>query len=131
VKFRDATLLTDYGSPTRVEVASSVRLGHLPAWLKLRLTPHKRRLGAYSHFDALMRLTSGSNNWLDHWGSARNAHGQEQFISEPYPLYREALQEVLRFAELLDLDVTLSATSYHFPTRVVRLTFEPKLAVAR
>jgi hypothetical protein len=128
MKFRDPVLLTDTGesvTPLEAEVGSPVRLGHLPAWLKTRLTPHRRRLNCADHFHTLFRLGANAS-WLDHWGSTVGAQGQELFVSEPYPLGPRDLQAILIFAETLGLEVTLSAASHHFPTGVTRFTFMPK-----
>jgi hypothetical protein len=97
----------------------------IPGWLKIRLTPHKKRLNTVNHIDALRQLARGSGHWLDHWGMT-TFDGKDFFVSEPYTLSAEMVSGITDFAALLKLDFTIHAASAHFPTGTLRLMFLPK-----
>jgi hypothetical protein len=59
--------------------------------------------------------------WFDHYAKAGNA-----LVVEPYDLGRESLHSLLAFADNYALNVTVSATSQHYPTRTLAVFLEPR-----
>lgn len=117
-EFRDRTLIDSTSGRTEtVAVASPVRWGHVPKWLKKRLVPHKLDLTCYTPAHPLLN----GAEWLDHWGTAIEG-GEEAFVSEPYQLTAEGMRSLLHFAEVLNLSVIVHASSAYYPTHSVRIT---------
>jgi hypothetical protein len=62
-----------------------------------------------------------SADWFDHHARAGDA-----LVCEPYGLSGESLQNLLAFADRYGLSVTISATSWHYPTRTVAVFLTPR-----
>jgi hypothetical protein len=60
-------------------------------------------------------------DWFDHHARAGDA-----LVCEPYGLSGESLQELLSFADRYALNVTISATSSHYPTRTLAIFLSPR-----
>jgi hypothetical protein len=60
-------------------------------------------------------------DWFDHYSKAGNA-----LVVEPYDLDHASLQSLLSFADRYGLNVTVSATSWHYPTRTVAIYLTPR-----
>jgi hypothetical protein len=60
-------------------------------------------------------------DWFDHYAKAGDA-----LVVEPYDLDRESLRGLLAFADTYALNVTISATSQHYPTRTLAVFLEPR-----
>lgn len=119
--FRDGTLIDSArGRMETVAVASPVRWGHVPKWLKKRLTPHKLDLTCYTPTHPLLN----GADWLDHWGSTVEG-GEEAFVSEPYQLTAEGMRGLMHFVNTLDLYVIVRASSAYYPTYSLRITLLP------
>jgi hypothetical protein len=71
-------------------------------------------------------LEAVSRSWLDHWGKSRGEDGQEVFVSEPYHMDPDDMEKIDQFAELLQLDWTLNAKSWHYPGHTFRVEFWPR-----
>lgn len=124
--FRDPTLIDPASERTAtVAVASPVRWGHVPKWLKKRLRPHHLDLTCYTPAHPLLN----GADWLDHWGTAIEG-GKEAFVSEPYQLTAEAMRGLLHFATVLDLSVIVYASGAYYPTHCLRIILTPR-AVGR
>lgn len=61
-------------------------------------------------------------DWFDH-----HAKDGETLISEPYDICHDDLREILAFADKYALNVSISATSHHFPTRTVSVALKPRV----
>lgn len=121
-EFRDHTLIdSTSGGVETVAVASPVRWGHVPKWLKKRLDPHKLDLTCYTPAHSLL----GGAEWLDHWGTAIEGR-EEAFVSEPYQLTAEGMRSLMHFVDTLDLSVIVRASSAYYPTYSVRITLTPR-----
>jgi hypothetical protein len=117
-EFRDHTLIEPAsGRTATVAVASPVRWGHVPKWLKKRLAPHQLDLTCYTDAHPLLK----GADWLDHWGTAIEG-GAEVFVSEPYQLTAEGMHGLLHFATILDLYLIVRASSAYYPTYSLRIT---------
>jgi hypothetical protein len=66
---------------------------------------------------------AGSFNadWFDH-----PARSGETLIVEPYDLSHEELRDILAFADKYTLNVSISAITFHFPTRTLAISFTPR-----
>jgi hypothetical protein len=113
--------------PTRV------RLHHVPNWLRLRAmgrTGASYGTAGVCVLEGAMQAAadgaSGSCRWLDHWGSTTLPDGTAAFVSEPYGLSGGSMRSVLKFAELLDLNVVVQAASEWNPGSTIRIVFTPK-----
>jgi hypothetical protein len=105
--------------PTRV------KQGRVPKWLKDRLKQAQKegRLGATHPWESLLQAAadaSGGHHWLDHWGTTMWG-GHEWFVSEPYNLDWDILQELQKFAEILGQRFRIDANSWHYPGRTIRI----------
>lgn len=117
-EFRDRTLIDSASERmATVAVASPVRWGHVPKWLKKRLAPHGLDLTCYTPAHPLLN----GAEWLDHWGTAIEG-GEEVFVSEPYQLTAEGMRSLLHFATVLNLSVIVLAPSAYYPTHSLRIT---------
>jgi hypothetical protein len=123
MKFRDETLIDVCdGGKHPLCIASPVRRGTVPPWLEKRLRPHRLNLKQYTSDHPLL----GESRWLDHWGSTENG----EFVSEPYHMGEREMEDVLHFAEALDVDCQIQAASVHYPMSTLRVVFRPKKAKA-
>ena len=68
-----------------------------------------------------------SDTLLEHSGHI-TVDGTEVLVTEPYAekINAKTLNGLGEFAELVDADYWLSANSWHYPGRTVRIVFEPK-----
>ena len=62
-----------------------------------------------------------SAEWFDHYAKASDA-----LVIEPYGLSDESLRDMLAFADRYGLDVNISATSQHYPTRTLAIFLTPR-----
>jgi hypothetical protein len=85
-----------------------LRPGRTPAWFRKIIDRDFD-----GHFNA---------DWFDH-----HAQDGEALISEPYGLCHDDLREILAFADKYALNVSISATSHHFPTRTVSVALKPRV----
>ena len=60
-------------------------------------------------------------DWFDHYSKAGDA-----LVVEPYDLDCESLRNLLAFADAYELNLTISATSQHYPTRTLAVFLEPR-----
>jgi hypothetical protein len=60
-------------------------------------------------------------DWFDHHGCI-----DDSLVVEPYGLSEESLRSLLAFADRYGLNVTLSATSQHYPTRTLAVFLTPR-----
>lgn len=74
--------------------------------------------------DNFTRLGTG---WLDHAGWA-TLHGKVRLVSEPYELDASDLNHLLDFVNRCDLNLNIHGTSYHYPTRTIRIELSAKEA---
>lgn len=130
IRFVNPKITNDRGRELTAEIGSPVWGERLPAWLKRRITVEARRripgilVSQYGRYD-LLRLVGASDRWLDHWGTTRT-WGREIFVSEPYGLTADAVEELLEFCRVLNLGFDFDATSSHFPTRTLRIMMWPR-----
>jgi hypothetical protein len=82
-------------------------VGRQPAWFRAIV---RRDFGG--HFDA---------EWFDHC-----ARDMESLVVEPYGLTGDSLRNLLAFADRYGLDVYVSATSQHYPTRAIAVYLTPR-----
>lgn len=103
---------------------SEVRIGHVPAWLskriRERLEPRPTGRGCTLLLHALERTKCG--DVFDHHGSTILRDGRPAYVSEPY-LHPEQIEIAQRFAELLGLELSISANSWWSPGVTIRLIF--------
>jgi len=59
-------------------------------------------------------------DWFDHYSKAGNA-----LVVEPYDLAHDSLRDLLAFADRYSLSVSITATSWHYPTRTVAIFLTP------
>jgi hypothetical protein len=59
--------------------------------------------------------------WFDHHGCM-----DDSLVVEPYGLSDESLRNLLAFADAYALNITISATSQHFPTRTLAVFLTPR-----
>jgi hypothetical protein len=69
-----------------------------------------------------------SRGWLDHAGWAE-LHGKVRLVSEPYGLDASDVTQLLDFVNRCDLNFDIHGTSYHYPTRTIRIEIYPKGAI--
>jgi hypothetical protein len=86
---------------------TGLRPGRTPAWFRKIID---RDFDGNFHAD-----------WFDH-----HAQDGETLISEPYGICHDDLRDILAFADKYALNVSISAITFHFPTRTVALTFIPR-----
>jgi hypothetical protein len=72
--------------------------------------------------DNFTRLGTG---WLDHAGWA-TLHGRVRLVSEPYELDASDMTQLLDFVSRCDLNLNIHGTSYHYPTRTIRIELSAK-----
>jgi hypothetical protein len=60
-------------------------------------------------------------DWYDH-----PSRGGDSLIVEPYDLSGKSLRDLLAFADRYALNVSISATSYHYPTRTIAVFLTPR-----
>jgi hypothetical protein len=60
-------------------------------------------------------------DWFDH-----HARTGESLVVEPYDLGDESLRDLLSFADRYGLNVSISATSQHYPTRTLAVFLTPR-----
>jgi hypothetical protein len=129
MRYLDPRITNDRGRELTAEVGSPVWGERLPAWLRSRLAAEARcrkpgiLVSQYGRYDFL-HLVGASDRWLDHWGTT-GTWGREIFVSEPYGLTDDAVQELLEFCRALKLDFDVDACSFHFPTRTLRILMWP------
>jgi hypothetical protein len=89
-------------------------------WRLTRLSPGKTPAWFRRIVD---RDFDGSFNadWFDH-----HAKDGERLVVEPYDVSHEELRDILAFADKYALNVSISAITFHFPTRTVAITFIPR-----
>ncbi len=111
--------------PTEVEG------GKLPADLRKRLLELKRQKkispswGTTGNEDLLRAAVDAackSDDWLDHYGKTI-LHDREVFVSEPYGLRLECLQDIQAFAQLVGLGYRILSNSWHYPGQTIRIAF--------
>lgn len=100
---------TDDGELTLVR-GERVRRGVFPAWVRKLQEEHAEPGELPFH-----------NSWLDHCGTIPSSEVGEVFVSEPYDLTPEDVHDLVEDAERFEFDFLISATSFHFPTRTVRV----------
>ena len=81
--------------------------GKTPAWFR-RIVQRDFS----GHFNA---------EWFDH-----HARDGEVLAVEPYHLTDDSLRDLLVFADRYSLDVSISATSQHYPTRTLSIFLKPR-----
>lgn len=118
---RDRNLSAQVGSP--------VKRGRLPRWLKGRLRHEARRRKLSQGFGSpgdsfLLEFLGARLPWFDHWGMV-SRNGRDCFVSEPYGLTDHHTREMLEFCRVLHLEFDIDATSFHYPTRTLRITMWP------
>lgn len=115
---------------------TEVRPSHVPQWLRQRLVRAFDCRGRNTSGRAVLHCAlyqhfrdefGGSDiSWLDHWGSARHPNGVV-FVSEPYQVFPRTVALLDSFAKRLGIEWYLSATSWWYPGRTIRIVFyEPK-----
>lgn len=119
-------------SDCRAETGEEVRLHKVPGWLSK--TVRAAFKGEYrrqycpdspSLVQHCIRLCSDDcEHWLDHWGTAKIG-GRDCFVAEPYGLSERSIRSIMRFCEKCGLEFRVSATSFWFPTRTVRVIIFP------
>jgi hypothetical protein len=87
---------------------TGLRPGRTPAWFRKIID---RDFDGSFHAD-----------WFDH-----HAQDGETLVSEPYGICHHDLREILAFADEYALNVSISATSHHFPTRTVSVALKPRV----
>jgi hypothetical protein len=64
------------------------------------------------------------SGWLDHWGTVQEDWCDVPlFVTEPYGVW---LDEFERFAEMINCEWRMSASSWHYPGNTYRCYFKPK-----
>lgn len=105
---------------------SPVRLHHEPRWLlKLardRLRAMKRHIPSGSKLWMLCHTLGIDPHFMDHWGTTDNG---ETFVCEPYLSHRDLIAAIA-FADMLRLDLDVSAVSEWNPPSTIRLSFTRK-----
>ena len=86
---------------------AGVSPGKLPRWFQ---TIVARDFSG--HFNA---------EWYDH-----PARDGDSLLVEPYDLTDESLRDLLAFADRYGLQVSISATSHHYPTRTLAVFLMPR-----
>ncbi len=106
---------------------SPVRLHHVPSWLRRRLLEaygaRDRMTDGHSVLHHVAGSTGGSE-WLDHWGSTL-VDGQRVFVSEPYNLPPEAIEQIATIAKAIDCTWWISANSWWCPGYTIRVVIAP------
>ena len=123
---------------TETPTISPVRHEHVPDWLRRRClkvagTQHGITTGSFVLEHAIRHISDDliPGSWLDHWGSTRLRNGSVAFVSEPYGLSATDFRELARFADTLDLEVSISAASEWNPSGgTIRILLTPKGAKA-
>ena len=105
-----------HGSDLYLLRGEKVRRGRLPRWVRKLQNQQEASWQLLFH-----------EGWLDHIGVLRD-DGQEYFVSEPYDLDSDAIRDLVKDAERFNFDFQISALSYHYPTRTVRILAWPREA---
>ena len=108
--FENPVIVMDQGKPSKAEVGSLVILGKSPVWLKNHVSNNE--------------WDYGRKPWLDHWGEA-DYHGRPVLVSEPYDLPSDKVEALLAFCRKHHLEFEITATSYWYPTRTLRIIIYP------
>ena len=89
--------------------------------------PDYRNAWENSDSDAVSALIERIDawDWLDHWGTVVYG-GEEYFVSEPYHMNRDRVDELLRFCTDLNLAFNIQASGHHYPTKTMRIFVWPK-----
>jgi hypothetical protein len=113
---------------------SSVELHKVPNWLRYKLMAANKRRGwqpaggrggVFQLQTFLSRSGLNSTGWCDHWGTAYEATGHGfDFVAEPY-LSPSHLSESFRFSIAIGVRAYVSANSWWYPGRTIRLGFYP------
>jgi hypothetical protein len=107
-----------------------VKLWAAPTWFK---RAYRKAFGHCKHTeygDAITRLNQNHGfTWLDHFGESI-AGGSERriFVSEPYSLNARQLAEIDSLAKAIDCRYEISANSWWYPGRTLRVEFHEKTA---
>jgi hypothetical protein len=64
-------------------------------------------------------------DWYDHPSRAGDS-----LVFEPYDLTGESLRDLLAFADRYAIDLSISATSHHYPTRTIAVFLTPRKKAA-
>lgn len=121
---------TALGNPCEAEPGSPVERQKIPKWLGKRLldvfgpTPTGSK-DPYWLLTYWFQDHCGSEFWMDHYGTTL-IDGQEVLVGEPYGSVDDDHSCLTSFAELLDCDLVVSATSYWYPGKTIRLALVPK-----
>lgn len=117
----------------RLTGASAVTLSLVPPWFRRAVKQAVVRAGGEPRFSDMMDFPYAAclklgvgYGWLDHWGTAKLGD-RELFVSEPY-LSCGHVEEAIRFAEVVGLDLMISPASWWNPGRTTRLSFSQKSA---
>ena len=97
----------------------------MPNWLRKRLLRAFGGRYGSSGLAALMaaqQALGDTNGWLDHYG-VTTEQGKAVFVSEPYDLMPNGIEGIVRFAKACGCEWYVTADSYWFPGRTVRVVF--------
>lgn len=111
---------------------SEVQRRRVPNWLRLALLREFGCLrglnaGADVLNHALDQIGGNVHNWLDHWGATILSNGQKVLVSEPYQVSNKSLEVVAELADRVGCRWWISANSWHFPGRTIRIVFAEKV----
>ena len=130
MKFRDPTLVAGSRETLVAAVGEPVRRDKIPNWLRLATI---RRLAIprdqHTGWRVLAWIRRQYPGWLDHEGTCV-VDGQEVLVSEPYVMGADDLQAAIDFAKAVDADLEIDATSYHYPTKCLRITISQRRRTA-
>lgn len=130
MKFRDPTLVAGRRETLVAAVGEPVRYSKIPNWL--RLAAIRKLAIPRSHHSGPQVLSWARRyypGWIDHAGTCV-VDGQEVLVSEPYVMGADDLQAAIDFAKAVDADLEIDATSYHYPTKCLRITISQRRKVA-
>jgi hypothetical protein len=126
MKFQDPTLIDGAERTLAAAVGQPVQPGKIPNWLRLA-TIRRLEIPRDQHdgYGVVQWIDHHFPGWMDHVGSSER-QGGKVFVSEPYPLGTEAMQNAIDFAAAVSADIGVYAASYHFPTGCIRIEISEK-----
>ena len=99
-----------------------VKIGTIPTWLRERLLAAESDGRLSGNSGSLLEEAGGA---IAHWGTSV-AFRKEDFVCEGFGFNGEGTKRAQAFADLLDLTWHVSANSWLYPGKSIRIVFIPR-----